>query len=287
MQVSDISGIVAEGLQRRGIAAEARKDVKPAYLRDDEVLLSGAVLSQEREVDMGRLLGAALFSSLSLTLLPTPIPFREGNALVYRVELTDRRGRILYQSGEQRIVGTFDTYHFYGTTGVSQKAPRVLTDELTAKVGQVLQDQLAAAGASTAASFAAAEPSAEEPPLSPDLEEAFRLLGQSQAEQDEGKHDDAVLHAEKALDLAEAGIAGRDDLTLEAFIANVGMQYAGRARASRPTNLADLEKARPYFERAYEIRARELGRDDERTRQLEKFMVSVWGTDSVRRALSH
>jgi hypothetical protein len=286
VQVSDISGAIADALRARGIAAEARKDVKAAYLRDDEVLLSGAVLTQERYTDWGMWLPASLFSGLSLTLLPTPVPFRQGNALVYRVELDDGRGRILYQSGDRPIVGTFDTYHFYGVGLAQETAPRKLSDDLVSKLSVALQDVLATAGAGSAASFTSDRPASDSASLPPDLDQAYRLLQQSQSQSDSAHYDDAVRSAEKALGLAESGIAGRDELALEAFVSNCGMQYVARARAAHPTDLADLEKARPYFERAYEIRLRELGRDDERTRQLETFILSVWGTDSLGRAES-
>lgn len=116
----DVSGDIAAGLRASGIPAEARVDVKAAELGKDEVLVQGAVISHHYQPG-GRycLSGSVMILTMGIVgmVLPTPVAYLSGGEVTYRVDVIDSKGRLLMQTGDQAIIGTYDDYWFWGLVG--------------------------------------------------------------------------------------------------------------------------------------------------------------------------
>lgn len=113
-RVQDISMQIASALSDKGIRAEARNGFEPADLPEGSVLLRGAISPSAQVVGGGRLFAHAGLMMFSLgvfgVILPSPIAHRvPATIYVYRVEVIDRDGRILVQTGSQEMLGYYES----------------------------------------------------------------------------------------------------------------------------------------------------------------------------------
>lgn len=113
-RVQDISLQMATALKAKGINAEARNGVEPRDLGHGSVLLRGAILPSGNVVGGGRLAAHATLMMFTLgifgVVLPNPVAHQvPATNYVYRVEVIDRDGRILVQTGSREMVGYYES----------------------------------------------------------------------------------------------------------------------------------------------------------------------------------
>jgi len=135
----DISAQIASRMQAAGIKAEARVNYKPEYLREDEVLVRGAVRSVLYGGDFSRKILMGLTLMIVGGILPSPTPFNPGANQIYRVEVIGPDGRILLQTGNKDIEARY--CHFW--IGDYPDAPAAESAMLLAnKIGTALGEAL-------------------------------------------------------------------------------------------------------------------------------------------------
>ena len=125
--VHDESFTVAGLLKREGFQTQAHAGFEPGDLRDDQVLLRGAVVV----TPLNSMEGIGVFNFLYLVtalplVLPSPVPFRAGGYVLYRYELIDTDGRIIYQSGETKSRVTWKYNWLWSAIGVRNTIDREL-----------------------------------------------------------------------------------------------------------------------------------------------------------------
>lgn len=133
----DISPTVAAILMARGIPVTVRRDQAVKDLADDEILLTGELLiTQPYNFSVGNML---LMFLLLGDVLPSPLPFKEGAAMVYSYEFVNSDGEVIYQARRRRISVMYNHYWVWGAAANRQKdfyqaagilGPMALTDLL-------------------------------------------------------------------------------------------------------------------------------------------------------------
>jgi len=135
--VHDISGQVASSLRSKGIPAEGRIGATPSSLADNEVLVRGAFIPTGALLNMGA--WEIMWGTIGIVgyILPSPLPFRWGSLIIYRVEIIDSDGRILVQTGDKQIEARSTGYYVYGSP-----SQQVLQDLVYANLMDSLADAL-------------------------------------------------------------------------------------------------------------------------------------------------
>jgi hypothetical protein len=294
LSAHDVSAQVVAGLVAKGVPAEARADFSPKLLRPGELLVRGAVSANDKYVNWALQTPAIIISSCTLLIiggiLPCPVPFEEGATCKYRVEAIDADSRVVVQTGEQEIIGSYKDLYMWGPPAegynsmlVKELTPQVIA-AIAAAVGQpsAAPATNAANAANTANTPGAAPAAAGSTP--PDLAEAVVLLAKSKAAFNQQKYDAAADTADKALALAEAKIR-KDTLDLEPFLMASASAHTMRSLGdgqTKKSNPDELELSKSLYLRAFDIRRTYLGAADPETVKLREFILTTFGADAIK-----
>jgi hypothetical protein len=144
VRVHDISASIAQELKARGIEAEARSDFARKDLGPDQILVSGAVLAGPW--DSSRNVWNVLIFVPTLMILggilPSPLSYRTGAEIHYRVEIEDGEGRILMQTPDRDVIAYYTDYYMWVIPGRRQEAPGELVEEMPGRIAEALAGRL-------------------------------------------------------------------------------------------------------------------------------------------------
>jgi hypothetical protein len=110
----DASFAVASHLKRNGIDANAVKDATVDSLVEDEVLLSGTIVTRSIPMEENFPFPGMLIVLLIGNILPSPAAYVSGVDVVYRYELVDTNGMVLFSSPEKETRISYRDHWIWG-----------------------------------------------------------------------------------------------------------------------------------------------------------------------------
>jgi hypothetical protein len=97
----DISFSVASHLKSAGIQASAMKDADVDSLKSGQVMLSGTIVTRSIPMEENFPFPGMMIILLIGNILPSPAAYESGVDVMYRYELVDSSGEILFASPEK------------------------------------------------------------------------------------------------------------------------------------------------------------------------------------------
>ena len=131
----DISFNVAKHLNKEGIEAIGMKDAPANSLKEDEVMLSGAVITRSIPMEENFPFPGMLIIVLIGNILPSPAAYKSGIDLMYQYELVESSGRIL-QSIEKSTRIYYKDYYIWGRLFLHKKYEK----EIQANIEEQIYD---------------------------------------------------------------------------------------------------------------------------------------------------
>ncbi len=140
LSAHDISGQIANGLRKAGISAEAHSNYKPENLKEDEVLVRGAVRSVRYDKGFPNQLFLFLTIGVVGVILPSPTPWTPGANQTYRVEVIGPDGRFLLQTGNRNLEARYSYFWIVDAPEDQCAEPaELLADKIAAALGEALR----------------------------------------------------------------------------------------------------------------------------------------------------
>jgi len=97
------------------------KDFDLKNLQEDEVLLSGAIILGKKKYTLEDM-SCGLLVPL---ILPMPWNYHSGKDVLFRYEIVDKNGKILYHSGDQNMVVCMKSHFYHIGTRNQNKFPEM------------------------------------------------------------------------------------------------------------------------------------------------------------------
>ena len=141
-KLSDISFSLSNFLGERGINSTAMKDAPANSLKKGEVMLSGSLITRSIPMEENFPYPGMLVLILIGNLLPSPSPYISGVDVIYRYELIDSSGRILFQSPEKSSRILYKDHYIWGRFFNYKKYERKIKENLQRQIFDQIIDDL-------------------------------------------------------------------------------------------------------------------------------------------------
>jgi len=140
-KLNDISLKVANHLKKEGIEAYGMKDAPVNKLKEGEVMLSGAIITESIPMDENFPFPGMLMVILIGNILPSPAAYVSGVDVVYRYELIDSSGRILH-SLEKSLRIYYEDYYVWGRLFFYKKHEKEIRENLQNQIYDQIVDDM-------------------------------------------------------------------------------------------------------------------------------------------------
>ena len=117
------------------------KDAPVSSLKENEVMLSGAIITKSIPFEENFPFPGMLVCILIGNILPSPAAYKSGVDIMYQYELMDSNGRIL-QSVEKSSRVYFKDYYIWGRIFMAQKYEKKLREDLQNQVFDLIVQDL-------------------------------------------------------------------------------------------------------------------------------------------------
>jgi len=113
-KLQDASYHVAAFLAQNNIVARANKDADVASLKDNEIMLSGTIVTRSIPFEENFPFPGIMVVILIGNILPSPAAYKSGIDILFRYELVDSSGNILYSSPDKDYRIYYKDYYIWG-----------------------------------------------------------------------------------------------------------------------------------------------------------------------------
>lgn len=138
----DISFSISNHLNKEGIKAYSIKDAPVNTLKESEVMLSGAIITRSIPMEDNFPCPGMLIIFLVGNILPSPVAYKSGIDVMYRYELIDSSGRILFHSPEKSSRIYYKDYYVWGRIFNYQKYEKKIRENLHNQIYDLIVDDL-------------------------------------------------------------------------------------------------------------------------------------------------
>ncbi len=295
VRVGDISAEVAQSLVSQGVPAEARIDFKPSYLRQDQLMLRGAVVTGKGHETGLSYLNLIIWPFSLMVIggvVPTPIAFEKIHDVEYRMELIDSEGRVVLNVNDVRESSIKDYYAWPAFADQSHRSRECL-GHAKGEIFRELAEVLRTAGADVAS--LPVERPVETTTAAVRSSDAWLSAERLASQAEQLIAEDPALAETKALEAltsAERALKREHPDLIPFLVLLSNAQFQARMRSidagaagSSTDVMTMLEEPRANLARAYRISLNHLGPDDPLTQRVGRRLLTEYGEDGMRIAL--
>lgn len=133
-KLQDVSYQVAAFLTQNNLLARAIKDADVASLQDDEVLLSGTIITRSIPFEENFPFPGMMVVILVGNILPSPAAYKSGIDVLFRYELVDSSGNILFSSPDKDYRIYYKDYYIWGRIFNYKKYEKRINEKLDKEI---------------------------------------------------------------------------------------------------------------------------------------------------------
>ena len=141
-KLNDVSFNVANYLNSNNIRATAMKDADVSSLKDGELLLTGTIISRSIPMEENFPFPGMMIVILIGNILPSPAAYVSGVDLMFRYELIDSSGRILFSSADKDSRIYYKDYYIWGRIFNYKKYEQWITEKLESEIYDLIIEDL-------------------------------------------------------------------------------------------------------------------------------------------------